>query len=130
MDTLELTRVTNGLYIISNHNDERLFMIGKILLNDAMRKGVKKALTYAPDFGMGRKQEIDTNELKVTLSPKSQTTCIIKLIDTEYPKKELETQMDFQMFIDLINAYEEALFAYPEAITITRVQDTFTLRTT
>lgn len=128
MDSLEFVRIEDGLYTIDEFNDERLYVIGSILLDDATRNGVKSALKFAPELGLGESKDIKTVESKVTISPKSENKVYITFTNTEH-KEPLETDMEIAQLLDLIDAYEDALDEGPETITLTRSQDTFTLTT-
>jgi hypothetical protein len=130
MDTLEISLLEDGTYEITEYNDERLFLIGQILLNDTLRSGVSHALEYATEFGMDQKKEVETKEILVRISPTSETTIELKFIPKSNPENALETDMNIDDLIDLIDDYEDAVDEQAHAILISREQDTFTLYTT
>ncbi len=127
MDSLEFSRVEDGQYTITEHNDERLYMIGTMLLDDAVRNGIKKALKFAPELGLDESKDINTVDINVTISPKSMNKIYIKFLEKEHPENVLETDIGIETLLDLIDAYEETVSQEPEIITLTRSQDTFKL---
>ncbi len=128
MYTLEFVRLENGEYTISDDNDQRLYMIGQILLDDALRNGVKKTLEYAPEFGVERRKDIETEQFHVRVSPLNETTCMIIYKDKTEPEEEaLQTDMKIETLLDLIDSFENAVEAESESIMMTRSQDNFTL---
>ncbi len=129
MYSIEFARIEDGLYEIVEENDERLFCIGQILLDDNLRGGISKALEYAPEVGLEKHQDFETQLYKLRLSPDAAHGLLIKLIDKKDPEHVLETDLEVETLIDLIDAWEDAVSEEPEAITITRVQDTFTVET-
>jgi len=129
MDKIEFARIEDGLYELVEENDERLVCIGRILQDDAVREAVKHALQYAPELGMEKHKDIETQLYKVKVSPDPVYGLLIKFIDKKEPDTVLETDIRLETLLDLIDAWEEAVDAEPEAISITRTQDTFELAT-
>lgn len=129
MYSIEFARIEDGLYEIVQENDERLFCIGQILLDDDLRGGIKKSLEYAPEIGLEKHQDFETQFYKLRLSPDPAHGLLIKLIEKKNPEHVLETDLEVDTLIDLIDAWEDSVSEEPEAITITRVQDTFTVET-
>lgn len=129
MNSIEFARIEDGLYEIVDENDERLFCIGQILLDDDLRGGIKKALEYASEIGLERHQDFETQLYKVRLSPDPVYGLLIKFIEKHDPEHILETDIQLATFMDLIDAWEDAIDEEPESIFITREQDTFTLLT-
>ena len=129
MRRIEFSQITNGLYRITDHNDERLLVIGRILLSDILRNAVKDALKDAPEIGLERHKEIKTEDYQLRISPKDETTIWFKLLTKSDPHRILEIDLRIPKILDIIDAWEDAVDAMPESITITREQDNYTLET-
>jgi hypothetical protein len=127
MYSIEFARIEDGYYEIIEENDERLFCIGQILLDDDLRAGVKKLLEYAPELGVERHKDFETQIYKMRLSPDPVRGLLIKFVNKEHPDHILETDIQVETLSDLIDSWEAAVDQEPESITITRSQDTFTL---
>ncbi len=129
MYTIEFARIEDGLYEIVQENDERLFCIGQILLDDNLRVRIKKSLEYTPEIGLEKHQEYETQLYKMRLSPDPEYGLLIKLFDKSNPEHVLQTDITIDTLMDLIDSWQDAVNEEAESIIITRVQDTFTLET-
>lgn len=129
MNHIQFSRLEDGLYEILEENDERLSVIGQLLFDDNLRNGIKAALEYAPEIGLEKRQEFETQLYDVHLSPDPVYGLLIKFIDKKDPERLLETDIKIDTLMDLIDQWEMAVAEEPEIITITRVQDTFVIET-
>lgn len=129
MNMIEFARSEDGTYIIVEDNDERLFCIGQLLADDAIRSTLANALSYAPEIGLEKHLDIETKLYKIRVSPTSQEMLYIKLHDKSNAEFHLETDISVDSLTDLIENWEDALVEDAQSITITRVQDTFFLET-
>lgn len=128
MHSIEFARIEDGLYEIVDENDERLFCIGQILVDDNLRGGFKKALEYTPETGLERHKDFETKLYHARLSPDTVYGLRIKLVDKQDPERVLETDIKLNTLIDLIDSWENLVLEEPEGIIITREQDTFTIQ--
>ena len=128
MNSIEFSRIEDGNYEISNENDQRLFCIGTLLLDDALRECLKKMLRYAPDIGLDKAHECETDSYKIKISPDATYGLLIHFLDKSNPEGHLETDIKIETLLSLIDAWEEAVGVEPESILITRTQDTFNLK--
>ncbi len=129
MRRIEFSRIINGLYSITDHNDERLLCIGRILLSDILRHAVKGALQYAPELGMVGHKDVETEEYHLRISSKNQSTVWLKLLTKSNPERVLEIDMRINNILNIIDAWEDAVGAMPESIIMNRKQDTYTIET-
>lgn len=116
-----------GIYDVSDANDERLFCIGQILINDHLRTAVKKALDETLDVGLERHHDLETEEFSLKLSPSTKTELFLTLTEKEEPYRVYETDIALETLLDLIEDWEDAVDGEADTITITRQQDLFEL---
>lgn len=129
MDRIEFAHIEGGLYEIIEENDERLLCIGQLLFDDNLREAVHHTLKYAPELGVEKHKEFETQLYKVRLSPDPVYGLLIKLVSKNEPNQVLETDIKISTLLDLIDAWEDAIGQEPETIILTRSQDTFKLTT-
>ena len=85
MYNIEFSRLEDGLYVIADENDQRLLCIGTLLFDDDLRGGIKKMLEYAPEIGIDKAHNSETELYKVRLSPDAVYGLLIKFIDKREP---------------------------------------------
>lgn len=129
MYTITFSRVAQGNYTISDNNDSRLLCIGYIIVDQNLRKDVKKALYYAAEIGMERPKQFETPLYSLHLSQADPETILIKLTQKTDAKIHYQTDMPLEEFITLIEDYEDAVESGPHTITIVRIQDSFEFTT-
>lgn len=132
MDILTFSKDTNGQYFVADHNDEKLRIVAESLLNDDVRKNLKKLLENLPS--LQEKYHIlshPRDQVKFAMLKESDDVILLSL---EYQNGQLEEQtpilqidMNSNTYLDLINSWEDLESDSPEQIILTRTGDFFTL---
>jgi hypothetical protein len=117
----------SGSYELADYNDERLFCIAQMLINDHLRTAILTALDATLDVGLERHLDLETKQFSLKLSPLTDTKLAITLTEKEEPYRVYETDILLASLLDLIDEWEEAVDGEATSIKITREQDTFEL---
>lgn len=125
MGFLRFAQEPPGTYFILGHNDEELYVVAELLLNDAARTTAKELLngfhSHAASSG-----------------PFHFKTHPYELIDIKFYKKgegraednPLEIDINSIMLDDLIDAWEFYMLSKPTELILTRRHDTDTIKLT
>lgn len=116
-----------GIYDLADINDERLFCIGQILINDHLRTALKNVLEETVDLGLERHHEFETELFSLRLSPSTKTILLLQLTEKKEPYQVYETDIALETLLDLIDEWEDAADGEADIIVITRQQDVFDL---
>lgn len=125
MDKLRIS-YANGIYIISDHNDERLNIIGQILVDEKVRNYFYNQIKHLVEILQKEIFKITSSDKKVEFEFKvnENGNMIINVNESIEPHK-LTTDINKNVLKDLIEQYEELLDLETDEIVLTRYQDTF-----
>lgn len=131
MKTLTLSRTANGTYTIVDNNDEKLAIIVETLRNPHLRTHIKKILLDLPTL-IDRYQLLSskTDNPKYFILKETSDFVLIRIHDEQQPLDEnnpLQIDMNCEVYLDLIEIWEELEDLEPEQIFLKHDQDIFTL---
>lgn len=128
MYLLTMNKLPDGSYMISDHNDERLYMIGLILTDRKVRDEINNYMTHI--YGLVPKQTFSVKssdgDFTVKLEEREDETLFL----TIHAKEEdhvLETDITNNMLSTLIDNMEDLISQDVNEISLTRTQDNFEL---
>lgn len=140
-----LDRIDKENYRLIDHNDERLELLSYLLVDSKIRNKLLELLNHFEGFVIGKpiefttfdnmhltveqinkEQTLEEQELE-QLNPTDRGTLIINLIDKEYGRKNLTTDISKRNLTNLIDQFDDLVDSEAKEIEVGRKQDSFTV---
>jgi hypothetical protein len=131
MKTLTFSKTAAGTYTIVDNNDEKLAIVAETLRNPHLRTQIQKLLSDLPTlidrYHLLSKQ---TDNVKYYLLKETSDFVLIRVHDEQKPLDEsnpLQIDMNCEVYLDLIEQWEDLEDMEPDQISLMREEDVFTL---
>lgn len=111
---VKFERLESGAYTIVDHTDERLYLLGELLLDDDIRGFVKTDLEDFPSIKENHPITFHTAQhSKITFERVQEDMLIIKLYNADRSHKILQTDISIDELVNVVEDWED--LAYQEA---------------
>ena len=131
MDYLKLVRTGTDSYLITETQQEKLFVIAQLLITSQIRKQVRSLLEGYPEFALGQEVTFDfLPEYTINLRRANEEQLVVTLFKKYESALEEDNPLIIDIYInvliDLIDSFEDLLIEEAPNIYIIMDMDTVT----
>lgn len=128
---VRFSRDNNDKFIISDYNDEQLYVIAQALIHDAGRTELKKILKNVENIESDTYQPIKYDKsITISILQLDKITVMLKYEDTQdfnEQTKKLNVEIAIDTLEELIQVWQDLITEDSEHIFLTRHEDVYTL---